>query len=65
MRISKWVAYHGCSINIKNDLSKYQKIIPCGLDNKKITSIFNENKKPIKNINKNLIKIFKKNINQI
>jgi lipoyl(octanoyl) transferase len=65
VRVSKWVAYHGCSINVKNDLSKYQKIIPCGLDNRKITSIYNEKKNTIKNINKNLIKIFKKNLNKI
>ena len=69
VRVSKWVAYHGCSINVKNDLSKYQKIIPCGLDNRKITSIYNEKKNTIKNtiknINKNLITIFKKNLNKI
>ena len=65
VRVSKWVAYHGCSINVKNDLSKYQKIIPCGLDNRKITSIYNEKKNTIKNINKNLIKIFKKKLNKI
>ena len=41
LRISKWVAYHGCSININNNLSQYLKIIPCGLDNQKITSIYN------------------------
>ena len=39
IRVSRWVAYHGCSINISNNLNEYLKIIPCGLDNKKITSI--------------------------
>ena len=33
LRISKWIAFHGCSINIDNDLDQYKKIIPCGLDN--------------------------------
>ena len=33
------MAYHGCSINISNNLNQYLKIIPCGLDNKKVTSI--------------------------
>ena len=58
LKVSKWVAYHGCSINISNDLSYYKKIVPCGLDNNKITSIEFETKKKILNINNNLKKIF-------
>ena len=37
IRVSRWIAYHGCSINISNDLSQYSKIIPCGLNNKKVS----------------------------
>ena len=44
IRVSRWIAYHGCSINISNNLNQYLKIIPCGLDNKKVTSILNERK---------------------
>ena len=65
LRISKWVAYHGCSININNNLNQYLKIIPCGLDNQKITSIYNENGVIVKNIEKKLKNIFIKNINKI
>jgi len=65
LRISKWVAYHGCSININNNLNQYLKIKPCGLDNEKVTSFLKESNKSIKNINKELIGIFKKNINKI
>ena len=65
LRISKWIAYHGCSINISNNLNEYLKIIPCGLNNKKITSIYNENGIIIKNIEKKLTSIFVKNINKI
>ena len=65
LRISKWIAFHGCSINIDNDLSKYLKISPCGLNNKKITSIKKEKGKLIKNIENKLISIFLKNINKI
>ena len=65
LRVSKWIAYHGCAININNDLSEYSKIIPCGLDNKKITSIIEERKNPLKNIEKSLIKIFLNNFNKI
>ena len=56
IRVSRWVAYHGFSINIKNDLTDYNKIIPCGLNNKNVTSIKNENKKTT-NIRKNLKKL--------
>ena len=62
LRVSKWIAYHGCSININNNLEDYLKIKPCGLDNSKITSIYNEKKGKIKNIEKNLIKVFLKNL---
>ncbi len=65
LRVSRWIAYHGCSININNNLKYYYKIIPCGLDNKKITSVYNEKKIKIKNVNQLLSKIFKKNIRKI
>ena len=65
VRVSRWVAYHGFSININNDLNAYLKIKPCGLDNTKITSIYNEKKKNIYINEKELINIFIKNINKI
>ena len=65
LRVSRWIAFHGCSINISNNLSEYLKIIPCGLDNKKVTSINNEkNLKPVK-YEKELANIFIKNIDNI
>ena len=54
IRVSSWIAYHGFSINIKNNLEDYEKINPCGLNNKNITSIIKERKVILKNINKNL-----------
>ena len=65
IRVSRWIAYHGCSINFNNNLNQYLKIKPCGLDNQKVTSIYNEKKKLIKNVDNQLIKIFIKNINKI
>jgi len=65
LRISKWIAYHGFSININNNLAQYLKIVPCGLDNQKITSVYNENGVMIKNTEKKIIDIFIKNINKI
>ena len=39
VRVSKWIAYHGFSINISNDLSKYDVIVPCGIKDKGITNL--------------------------
>ena len=52
VRVSKWIAYHGFSININNDLDKYNAIIPCGIKDKGITNlkkIKNQNYKGIEN----------------
>ncbi len=65
LRVSRWVAYHGCSINVNNNLDQYLKIRPCGLNNKNVTSIFFEYQKKVKNINNNIKKIFIKNISKI
>jgi len=65
IRVSRWIAYHGCSINISNNLNQYLKIIPCGLDNKKVISMSNLIDIKPKNFENNLAKIFIKNINNI
>tara|TARA_B100000029_G_scaffold388791_1_gene385061 strand:- start:8 stop:625 length:618 start_codon:yes stop_codon:yes gene_type:complete len=39
IKVKKWVAYHGFAINVKNDLKKYDEIIPCGIKNKGVTSL--------------------------
>ena len=39
VRVSKWIAYHGFSINIDNDLEKYNKIIPCGINDKGVSNL--------------------------
>ena len=58
IRVSNWIAYHGFSINIRNNLDEYKKILPCGLNNNEITSIKNEGIEKIKNTNKELKKAF-------
>ena len=65
IRVTKWIAYHGCSINIDNNLNDYKKIIPCGLNNSKVTSMKNESNYFKKNIEKNLKEIFTNNIKNI
>ena len=64
IRVSRWIAYHGFSINIKNNLNDYKKIIPCGLENKKITSLKNE-KKELFNVKNNLKRIIQENLYKI
>ena len=65
IRVSRWVAYHGCSINISNNLNQYLKIIPCGLENKKVTSILDLISVKPKKFENSLANIFIKNINKI
>ena len=65
IRVSKWIAYHGCSINICNNLNQYLKIVPCGLDSKKVTSILKEKNIKLKNYESDLANIFIKNIKDI
>ncbi len=65
LRVSRWVAFHGFSINISNDLKDYLKVVPCGLDNTNITSVFSERTIIPKNFEKKLVNIFIKNIKKI
>ena len=39
IRIKKWIAYHGFSININNNINAYKKIIPCGIKNKSVSNL--------------------------
>ncbi len=55
IRVKKWIAFHGFSININNDLSLYKNIIPCGIKDKGVTSLEKIGVKDFKNI-ENIIK---------
>ena len=39
VRVSRWIAYHGFSLNINNSLDPYSKIIPCGITDKGVTNL--------------------------
>ena len=58
IRVKKWVAYHGFAINVCNDLSKYNGIIPCGISDKGITSMKQQGIQKYKNIEKIIAKNF-------
>ncbi len=42
VRVSRFITYHGMAINICNDLSIFDLIVPCGLDNVRMTSVLEE-----------------------
>ena len=37
--ISRWVTYHGFSVNISTDLNNYLGIVPCGMAGSSVTSL--------------------------
>jgi len=64
VRISKWIAYHGFSININNNLDKYKAIIPCGIKDKGVTSLKQIKDQDYKELEKKLVEIFISNLNK-
>jgi len=42
VRCSRWVTMHGFALNVNTDLSYFNNIIPCGIQNKQVTSIEKE-----------------------
>ena len=56
IKVKRWIAYHGFSLNISNDLSNYKKIIPCGIKDKGITSLKKINNKNYGRISEKIIK---------
>ena len=64
VKTSRWVTMHGFALNVNNDLSYFDHIVPCGIANKKVTSMKNElnvdiDKSEVKKIIiKNFTKIF-------
>ena len=62
VRVSKWIAYHGFSININNNLKKYESIIPCGIKNKGVTSLTKIKNQDYNELDDKLIKIFISNL---
>jgi len=51
IRVKKWIAYHGFSLNINNSLDEYKKITPCGIKDKGVINL-----KLIKNLKYNKIR---------
>jgi len=64
VRCSRWVTMHGFALNVNTDLHYFNHIIPCGIPNKKVTSIKEELGKEVdvedvkEKLKKNFSKVF-------
>jgi lipoyl(octanoyl) transferase len=47
VRCSRWVTMHGFAFNVNTDLNYFNHIIPCGIENKKVTSLEKELSRPL------------------
>lgn len=47
VRASRWVTMHGFAFNVNTDLGYFDHIIPCGIDDKAVTSLASELKRPV------------------
>ncbi len=62
IRCSRWITMHGFALNVNTDLNYFNFIIPCGIQNKQVTSFEKElgRKVPIKEVKEKIIKNFEK-----
>ena len=65
IRISKWIAYHGFSININNNMKKYDAIIPCGIKDRGITNLMEIKSQNYENLENRLIDNFISNLKNL
>ena len=56
IKVKKWIAYHGFSINIDNDISNYKKIVPCGIKDKEVTTLKKINNQSYNKLSEEIIK---------
>ena len=62
IKVNKWIAYHGFSINIDPDLKNYKNIVPCGISDKEVSSLKIIKKQNYNKISNLIVKNFIKNL---
>ena len=60
VKVSRWVTMHGFALNVNTDLSKFDRIIPCGIFHKGVTSIQQKLRQevPIESVEKAIVESF-------
>jgi len=58
IKVKNWIAYHGFSININNEIKSYKKIIPCGVTDREVTNLKIIKDQKYNFFNKKIIKNF-------
>ncbi len=42
IKVRRWVSMHGLALNVSNDLTPFQLVVPCGIKDREVTSLSNE-----------------------
>jgi len=64
IKVSRWITMHGFAFNVNTDLNLFNGIIPCGIQDKSVTSLSNELKSSInlsevkKQLLRNFVEVF-------
>jgi len=64
VRVSKFVTHHGMAVNIRNDLSIFDALVPCGLEGVEMTSVLKETGKSpsMADVKKKLFTLLRKHL---
>ena len=65
IKIKKWIAYHGFSLNINTRLKNFKKIVPCGIRNREVMNLKDLKKQDYSNLGNILVKNFIINLNNL